>query len=81
MAVTILNIYDAAITCTPWTAPANGAVDVVEITIGTMVKFTCEPLYTRNGPETVTCLPTGQWSPNTPTTCIRKLITGFFKMA
>ncbi|XP_019626709.1 PREDICTED: sushi, von Willebrand factor type A, EGF and pentraxin domain-containing protein 1-like [Branchiostoma belcheri] len=53
--------------CPPLTAPANGALSTTVRTYLTVVTFTCNPGYNRNGATSATCQADGTWSNSVPT--------------
>ncbi|XP_078687146.1 uncharacterized protein LOC144919463 isoform X14 [Branchiostoma floridae x Branchiostoma belcheri] len=53
--------------CLPLTAPANGALSTTVRTYQTVVTFTCNPGYNRNGATSATCQAGGTWSNSVPT--------------
>ncbi|XP_066271289.1 sushi, von Willebrand factor type A, EGF and pentraxin domain-containing protein 1-like [Branchiostoma lanceolatum] len=53
--------------CPTLTAPANGALSTTARTFQTVVTFTCDSGYTRNGAADTTCQAGGAWSNTVPT--------------
>ncbi len=54
--------------CPALTTPDHGAVSATEASAGESVTYSCDSGYTVNGPDTLTCQDTGNWS-DTPPTC------------
>ncbi|XP_019617396.1 PREDICTED: sushi, von Willebrand factor type A, EGF and pentraxin domain-containing protein 1-like [Branchiostoma belcheri] len=53
--------------CPPLTAPANGALSTTARNYNTVVTFTCNTGYNRNGATSATCQADGTWSNPVPT--------------
>lgn len=62
---------DTAIDCGFLDPPANGDVDLLDTTLGSVANYSCDRLFRLNGPETQICMENGEWSLNAPV-CERK---------
>ena len=64
----------AVVRCAVLEAPVNGALDSMNTTCDTVVRFRCDDSYELAGSSTLTCLSNGEWDNNVPR-CYGKVVS------